>query len=229
MKIFVYGVMIFVAAAVVVGIVLVGSPTSERARQFDDRRVSDLQTIQWQVVNYWQTKRELPAELSLLEGGLSSFAVPTDPETGAAYPYSVSASTSFSLCADFTSPSTDRSGMTRDIGMPSSPVRVGGNSDTWEHQSGHVCFERTIDPDQYPPFNASVPKATGGCVITGCSGQVCSDTEAITTCEWTAQYACYRQYSRCERATDGQCGWAQTPELMQCIAKTGSGVKAIPN
>lgn len=229
MKYFIYGVIGVVVVSVVAGALLVGSPMSERKRQFDERRVSDLQSTQWQIVNYWQTKRQLPTELSQLEGSLSSFAVPTDPETGAAYRYTVTASTSFSLCADFAYPSTDTNGTTRDVGMPSSPVKPIGNSDNWEHGAGSVCFERTIDPDLYPPFNANVLKASGGCVITGCSGQVCADAETITTCEWTAQYGCYKQYSRCERAGDGQCGWAQTPELMQCLAKTGSGVKAIPN
>jgi|GEM_PF-1171118 hypothetical protein len=231
MKYFIYGVIGVVVVSVIAGALVVGSPTSERARQFDERRVSDLQSIQWQIVNYWQTKRQLPTELSLLEGSLSSFIVPIDPETNTPYTYNAFASTSFSLCAHFAYPSTDTNGgASGRLETPVIPVKQGGiGMQNWEHQSGYVCFSRTIDPDLYPPFNANAPKATGGCVITGCSGQVCADAEAITTCEWTPQYACYKQYSRCERATDGQCGWAQTPELMQCLAKTGTGVKAIPN
>ena len=54
------------------------------------------------------------------------------------------------------------------------------------------------------------------CVVSGCSGQVCSDEVRITTCEWRFEYACYRD-AACERQDDGECGWTQTEELTQCI------------
>lgn len=57
---------------------------------------------------------------------------------------------------------------------------------------------------------------TQACKPTGCSGQVCSDKEVITTCEYTAAYACYKT-AKCERQTNGVCGWTPTPELQACI------------
>jgi hypothetical protein len=61
--------------------------------------------------------------------------------------------------------------------------------------------------------------ADNGCFVGGCSGQVCSDQEGvISTCEWREEYACYRD-ATCERQSDGQCGWTETPELLTCLAE----------
>lgn len=54
------------------------------------------------------------------------------------------------------------------------------------------------------------------CKITGCSGQVCSDKEIMTTCEYKAEYGCYHN-AKCERQTDGKCGWTQTEQLTKCL------------
>jgi eight-cysteine-cluster-containing protein len=67
--------------------------------------------------------------------------------------------------------------------------------------------------------NGPAPPATASaapCKATGCSGQVCADQDRVTTCEWRAQYACYRS-AKCERQPDGTCGWTQTEELSQCL------------
>lgn len=58
--------------------------------------------------------------------------------------------------------------------------------------------------------------ATNTCVVTGCSGQVCSDKHEATTCEYKEEYACYRD-AICERQTSGECGWTMTEELTECL------------
>jgi hypothetical protein len=58
--------------------------------------------------------------------------------------------------------------------------------------------------------------ATKPCMKTGCSGQVCSDQEVVTTCEYRTEYECYKK-ARCERQTNGDCGWTQTKELTSCL------------
>ena len=55
-----------------------------------------------------------------------------------------------------------------------------------------------------------------GCIVTGCSGQICSDEEVITTCEFLPEYSCYKT-ARCERQSDGQCCWTETAELKSCL------------
>lgn len=60
-----------------------------------------------------------------------------------------------------------------------------------------------------------------GCAVAGCSGQLCvSADEAgniMTTCEYRAEYACYREAS-CEPQANGKCGWTESTELKQCLA-----------
>jgi len=58
---------------------------------------------------------------------------------------------------------------------------------------------------------------TGDCIITGCSGHVCSEVEVITTCEYREEYACYNN-ATCERQNDGECGWTLTSKLEMCLA-----------
>jgi len=56
------------------------------------------------------------------------------------------------------------------------------------------------------------------CIKTGCSSQVCSDHDVITTCEFRPEYACYQKAS-CERQTDGNCGFTKTRELTACLVR----------
>lgn len=68
------------------------------------------------------------------------------------------------------------------------------------------------------PVTAAPPQ--GKCYVGGCSSQICSDRpDAVSTCEYREEYACY-QSARCERQASGQCGWTETPELAQCLATT---------
>ncbi len=67
------------------------------------------------------------------------------------------------------------------------------------------------------------PKPTGGCVVGGCSSQMCVDAskgDMATTCEYAEHYACY-QTATCERQVNGQCGWTETPALSQCLVDKG--------
>lgn len=68
-------------------------------------------------------------------------------------------------------------------------------------------------------LRAGNSQAMKPCIRTGCSSQVCSDQNVITTCEWRAEYACY-QKAVCERQQDGNCGFTRTPELAACLSRT---------
>ena len=57
----------------------------------------------------------------------------------------------------------------------------------------------------------------GGCVVTGCSSQLCASEPAASTCEWLPHYACFRD-AECGRfGVGGSCGWKPTPELAACL------------
>lgn len=58
------------------------------------------------------------------------------------------------------------------------------------------------------------------CRSTGCSGQICAEEDVMTTCEFREEYVCY-QTARCERQSNGRCGWTETSELRQCLSRSG--------
>lgn len=131
-----------------------GSPATERVRRFDERRVSDLQTIQWEVINYWQKKNQMPMELDILRDDIRGFVAPTDPETADSYEYTATGANSFSLCAVF-SMATDS---VVDGRVATKPMPAGIEGENWTHGTGRTCFTRTIDKDLYPPVpNKPVP------------------------------------------------------------------------
>jgi hypothetical protein len=142
---------------IVLGFMIVGSPTKQRSIRFDNQRVSDLQNIQWQIVNYWQQKGKLPNSLDEVKDPISGVTIPVDPESNNPYKYSVINATKFELCATFDLDQQDIKGrgefgygggpVFTDMAYPIVPENV-----NWMHSAGNVCFERTIDPDKYPIY-----------------------------------------------------------------------------
>jgi len=152
MKYFTYFIIAVVTVAVITGFFIVGSPQEERLRRFDEQRVGHLQTLQYQILNYWQNKGGLPAKLSDLRDDISGFVPPVDPEkSGVEYDYRVidEKQLKFELCADFARPSLSR----MEAGYPkiARPIEPYSISENWQHDSGRVCFERAIDKEIYKP------------------------------------------------------------------------------
>ncbi len=147
---------------------IIGSPAKQRLLRFDDKRLSDLQSIQYQIINYWQQKEKLPENLNELSTPMSGYSQPIPPEfsKGEKYEYVITDKTklSFELCASFALPipkgwkegpnynSIARAPiMEKDIGIINA-LPSGGINESWNHESGRSCFERTIDKDLYPPI-----------------------------------------------------------------------------
>ncbi len=165
---------ILVIFAVVYGFIVMGGPGSQRNLRLDQRRIEDLQSIQYQVINFWQQKEKLPVSLDEFKNPISSYMIPQDPEfeKGLAYEYRVlndlpatQAGKTFQLCATFALPipkgyveNSKGGGVygeimpARDIAVSSMPYPGGGMNDSWDHQAGRTCFDRTIDPELYPPY-----------------------------------------------------------------------------
>ena len=142
---------IFVVSAIIGGLIIVGSPAQQRAIRFDQQRVSDLQDIQYQIINYWQKKQSLPVTLADLNDPILNFLVPVDPETGVQYQYVVKSSSSvpsFSLCSNFDLSSTNEQVNSYPVEYDAQPVS------NWKYSTGQSCFDRTIDPAMYPPASA---------------------------------------------------------------------------
>jgi len=149
---------IIALGSMVLGFFIMGSPFAARERRFDDERVSGLQGIQWQIVNYWQMKSTLPESLSELDDSLSGYRAPSDPETGEPYEYEQAAEgLSFNLCAEFNRSTIGEKERLAGRGgfypkaMPMYDGSVSsGEPESWEHEAGRFCFKRTIDPERYP-------------------------------------------------------------------------------
>lgn len=77
-------------------------------------------------------------------------------------------------------------------------LRAGGDRNTGGNTGGN--------PGQKP------------CKKTGCSGQVCSDEDVVTTCEYRTEYDCYKR-AACERQRSGECGFTMTPQLSECLRR----------
>lgn len=146
---FSWGVIIVVLASLVSGFALAGSPFRQRLVRFDAEKLGDLQSIQAQVVNYWQRKEKLPASLDELRDEISGFVAPRDRQTGEAYGYAVKGDLSFEFCATFNLAGNGKDARSR---FPYAPEPFGANlsSDVWDHPAGRQCFSRTIDPERYP-------------------------------------------------------------------------------
>ena len=89
-------------------------------------------------------------------------------------------------------------------------------------------------PQQQPsaplPTDGAATSTSGGCIIGGCSKELCTDASAgpvMSPCIYEASFACYKT-AACERQPDGQCGWTPTPELAACIAAEPSQVTPPP-
>lgn len=141
-----------VAITIIAGFFIVGSPQQARLYRLDNQKVNDLQNIQYQVVAYWQAKQKLPSTLADLNNSISGFSVPLDPQSSAAYEYKAKGPLSFELCANFNAEAR-QAATGREM---YTPAPVGGKGmpqqESWQHGAGRTCFDRTIDPDLYPPL-----------------------------------------------------------------------------
>ena len=141
---------ILVVGSIVAGFSVLGSPQSQRTLRYDNQKVSDLQNIQWQIVNYWQQKEVMPNTLLDLEDPISGFVAPNDPQSGESYIYNLTGNLAFELCADFNKISSDKSSRASITPRYEIEVPFGKLTENWDHEAGPHCFERTIDPDLYP-------------------------------------------------------------------------------
>lgn len=142
---------IIVLVSIVLGFAITGSPRTQRLMRYDDQKVADLQNIQNQIITYWQSKNKLPESLSDITDPLSYEILPLDPQTGASYTYNKKGELSFELCADF-----NKASVAGNEPRISNAMKYGIDNEKWSHAEGYQCFERTVDPDRYPPFNKKI-------------------------------------------------------------------------
>jgi len=120
-----------VIAAVVAGLLVLGSPTDERVRRVDDRRVEDLQGIMAATDLYWTRHALLPASLDELTAEPGVRISTGDPASSETYGYQPLDSVRYEVCATFEGESGE---IARDR-----------EKDLWAHGAGRQCFELEAD------------------------------------------------------------------------------------
>lgn len=115
-----------VCGAIVAGLMIVGSPSSERLRRLDNRRVRDLVDITRAVNGYWTRHARLPSSLDELLESPGTAVDTRDPLTGPPYHYGVVDEQTYELCADFQ--------------RESSEVDSDVSGRFWSHGVGRRCF-----------------------------------------------------------------------------------------
>lgn len=147
MKICVASVSFVIFASIIYGMVLIGSPSAQRAKNTDEQRINDLNSIQNQIVySQWQNKGEVPSSLDALKDPISGYTLPTDPETNQSYEYKMLSKNSFQLCATFKTIGSVNTNMSQPVNYSYGPGSVNEN---WQHKAEKTCFTRTIDPTLY--------------------------------------------------------------------------------
>ncbi len=155
------GVAVLAVAVIGAGFFIVGTPAQARLARFDVQKVNNLYDIQNRVINYWQLKQKLPGAITELADPIKYGPLPLDPQTGESYKYEATGKLTFKLCATFNAQSRENqyaySAVPSVTSEPMVPVRVDEKmaamtQDDWQHGSGEVCFDRTIDPILNPPF-----------------------------------------------------------------------------
>ncbi len=127
------------AIAIVAGLVMGGTPQRVRARDFDARRVDDLQMLQGAIERYAHDRHALPPDLgSLVANGYSVRAL-DDPRTGLPFVYERVDSLTYRLGATFETADTLRGN--------GSPIEL-----AWRHPAGrHVFTRQAALPDESRP------------------------------------------------------------------------------
>ena len=149
-----------VAAAVVLGLVFLGSPAQERERRIDDRRLSDLHGIGAAADLYWTRHGRLAASLDDLAAEPGVRISTRDPTTSEMYGYRALDEGRYEVCATFAAdsgePTVSSSIVQRSCqgchgpGSPVAPRVEGpvaahvGFRDLWAHGAGRHCFQMRV-------------------------------------------------------------------------------------
>lgn len=137
LRLFVSIVCVVVAGVIGIGLYLSGSPAVERERRLDDQRTQRLNSLSYTIDEYYREEKQLPMTLDDISNSRTYFEkVNTlDPATNIPFDYQTTASTTYQLCATFTTDNqTEESLAARPYGVP----------DFWRHSIGYTCFPVTV-------------------------------------------------------------------------------------
>ena len=137
-----YGIAMSIVAILAIGygVSYIETPAGVRDMRIDEQQIMDLQTIQYQIENYYTLNKELPNNLTDIKTG------PRLPEAAEREAYSYEKTElGFNLCATFA-----RESQPQEFGWipPIDDTAFIKNRDDWSHGEGRYCFERVVSKQQ---------------------------------------------------------------------------------
>ena len=126
---------VVVIASLAGAVYVLESPTTQRQRRLDERRLQDLSNISESIEKYAKKHDVLPQNMAVLKEEATEAGTrqpPTDPITQEPYEYKVLDRQSYQLCAVFSLPSPDEKSLTT-------------YTNHWSrvHTAGKQCFKFT--------------------------------------------------------------------------------------
>ncbi len=120
-----------VVVSVIVGIIVIGSPSEGRFQQLDSGRIADLRGVMDATDLFWSRNERLPSSLAELAEDPRTSINTVDPGSGQPYSYRILEEESYELCTTFDRQSDDPSARS--------------TTDFWRHGPGRQCFEIEVD------------------------------------------------------------------------------------
>ncbi len=120
-----------VVGSIIAGVILVGSPSQGRLRQFDSARIADLKRIMVAMDSYWSRNERLPASLEELMADPRVEVKTQDAGSAEPYDFTPLDEDTYELCATF------------DLESPA-PARP-SSADFWRHGAERECFALDVD------------------------------------------------------------------------------------
>jgi len=152
---------------IVFGFYLIGTPATQRFIRIDQERENTVQTINSEVINYWQTTGQMPKTQNDLLKMPSGFFIGDYRTDLSLYTYNLTDANkkTYEICTTFNF-STEKinsymdnignyytkpvmSSVYMGDGEFSVPIDINQN---WDHTEGAYCFKKVIDPKFYPVY-----------------------------------------------------------------------------
>jgi type II secretory pathway pseudopilin PulG len=147
-----YGDMAIALAALIAGFFFIDSPAQVRQQKFDQNIINRFSQIDNAINAYYGENKKLPTDLNALINGGSTYYILqsdiTDPATGKAFDYKVSAKDAYELCATF-----------RTANRAMAEEKSYYVDTRWLHDSGYQCLKQRVVllDNNAKPLPASVP------------------------------------------------------------------------
>lgn len=139
-----------VATTVIVGVLMaallnIPSPATVREMKADSELVTALQTIQWQIEDYYATNESLPGSVKSAFGAFDRLP---GSNNLAEYTYTVETETNYTLCTTFNHDSNLLDNQYRPVPYQNAQDALYRKNSNWDYRAGEWCFEREVPAEK---------------------------------------------------------------------------------